>query len=54
METFYLYIVPRVANVKFFVYCAYAPEKVVLRIIPARAGWSVFVYNEEKDGNDGP
>ena len=48
METFYLYIVPRVANVKFFVYCAYAPEKVVLRIIPARAGWSVFVYNEVK------
>ena len=26
----------------------YAPEKVVLRIIPAQAEWSVFVYNEVK------
>ena len=30
----------------------YAPEKVVLRIIPAQAEWSVFVYNEVKMATD--
>ena len=34
--------------VEKFCILPYAPEKVVLRIIPAQAEWSVFVYNEVK------